>query len=115
MNKKIIDFNEGEHISTNLLVTSLTKGTTNSGAPYLTLVLQDNTKTIDAKMWDVKPEIEKQLDIITQNDIQKAINKEALTHSPKSVKNMHGLVSAVFGVYRPDFRLKTKLLEKDMH
>lgn len=63
MNKKIIDFNEGEHISTNLLVTSLTKGTTNSGAPYLTLVLQDNTKTIDAKMWDVKPEIEKQLEV----------------------------------------------------
>lgn len=49
---------------------------------------------------------------ITQNDIQKEINKEALSHSPKSVKNMHGLVSAVFDIYRPDFRLKTKLPEK---
>lgn len=49
---------------------------------------------------------------ITQNDIQKEINKEALSHSPKSVKNMHGLVSAVFDTYRPDFRLKTKLPEK---
>lgn len=52
------------------------------------------------------------LNKITQNDIQKEINKEALNHSPKSVKNMHGLVSAVFDVYRPDFRLKTKLPEK---
>lgn len=49
---------------------------------------------------------------ITQNDIQKEINKEALSHSPKSVKNMHGLISAVFDTYRPDFRLKTKLPEK---
>lgn len=61
---------------------------------------------------DLQELMEKQLDRITQNDIQKAINKEALTHSPKSVKNMHGLVSAVFDVYRPDFRLKTKLPEK---
>lgn len=52
------------------------------------------------------------LNKITQNDIQKEINKEALNHSPKSVKNMHGLVSAVFDVYRPDFKLKTKLPEK---
>ena len=49
---------------------------------------------------------------ITQNDIQKEINREALNHSPKSVKNMHGLISAVFDIYRPDFRLKTKLPEK---
>lgn len=49
---------------------------------------------------------------ITQNDIQKEINKESLNHSPKSVKNMHGLISAVFDIYRPDFRLKTKLPEK---
>lgn len=49
---------------------------------------------------------------ITQNDIQKEINKEALNHSPKTVKNMHGLITAVFDVYRPDFRIKTDLPEK---
>lgn len=52
------------------------------------------------------------LERITQNDIQKEINREALTHSPKTVKNMHGIISAVFDTYRPDFRLKTDLPKK---
>ena len=55
------DFKEGEHVNTNLLVSSLVKGVTNTGAPYLSLVLQDSSKTIDAKMWDVKSEVEKLL------------------------------------------------------
>ncbi len=55
------DFKDGDHVNTNLLVSSLTKGVTNSGAPYLSLILQDNSKSIDAKMWDVKSEIEKLL------------------------------------------------------
>ena len=53
------DFKDGDHVNTNLLVSSLTKGVTNSGAPYLSLTLQDSSKSIDAKMWDVKSEIEK--------------------------------------------------------
>ena len=32
---------------------------------------------------------------LTQETIQQAINHESLTHSPKSVRNMHGLLSAV--------------------
>lgn len=63
MSKKVIDFVEGERIKANLLLTSFVKGTTNSGAPYLTLTVQDNTKAVDGKMWDVKPEIEKQLEV----------------------------------------------------
>lgn len=55
------DFKDGDHVNTNLLVSSLTKGVTNSGAPYLSLILQDSSKSIDAKMWDVKSEIEKLL------------------------------------------------------
>ncbi|MBR2802210.1 MAG: HD domain-containing protein [Erysipelotrichaceae bacterium] len=60
--KKVIDFKEGEHISTPLLVSSLLKGTTNSGSPYMTLVLQDDSKSIDAKLWDLRPEVEKLLE-----------------------------------------------------
>lgn len=41
--------------------------------------------------------------LITQEDIQKAINIEAQNHSPKTVRNSHGLISAVMHVYRPDF------------
>ncbi|MGI6068927.1 MAG: site-specific integrase [Blautia sp.] len=49
---------------------------------------------------------------ITQEQVQKAVNKEALTHSPKSVRNMHGLLSAVMNAYRPDFVLRTDLPKK---
>lgn len=59
--KQVKDFKEGDHINTNLLISSLVRGITNSGAPYLSLSLQDKSKAIDAKMWDVKPEIEKEL------------------------------------------------------
>ena len=62
MERKLVkDFKEGEHVNTNLLVSSLVKGVTNSGAPYLSLTLQDSSKAIDAKMWDVIGEIEKTL------------------------------------------------------
>lgn len=54
----------------------------------------------------------KKLHSITQQMIQAEINREALSHSPKSVKNMHGLLSAVFRTYRPDFALKTDLPKK---
>jgi len=63
MGKQVKDFNEGEHIQVNLLISSLVRGTTNSGAPYLSLTLQDSSKAIEAKFWDVKPEIEKNLEV----------------------------------------------------
>ena len=63
MGKKVNEFKEGERIKTNLLISSLVRGTTNSGSPYLSLVLQDSTKAIESKLWDVKPELEKQLEV----------------------------------------------------
>ena len=63
MGKQVKDFNEGERVETNLLIASQQRGTTNSGSPYLTLVLQDSSKNIDAKLWDLKPELEKQLEV----------------------------------------------------
>ena len=52
------------------------------------------------------------LSAITQDMIQAAINREASTHSPKTVKNIHGLLSAVMNAYRPDFKLCTDLPKK---
>lgn len=46
---------------------------------------------------------------ITQQDVQRAINEEAKTHSPKSLRNMHGLLVAVLKMYRPDLVLHTTL------
>ena len=63
MGKQVKDFNEGERVTANLLIAQILRGTTNSGAPYLTLTLQDSSKSIDAKLWDVKPELEKELEV----------------------------------------------------
>lgn len=63
MAKQVKDFNEGERIETCLLISNLVKGTTNSGAPYLSLTLQDSSKAIEAKLWDVKPELAQQLEV----------------------------------------------------
>ena len=54
--KKIKDFAEKDRLEQPLLVKECRNGTTNKGAPYLSLVLQDSSGTIDGKFWDVKPE-----------------------------------------------------------
>lgn len=46
---------------------------------------------------------------LTQDDIQDAINADARIHSPKTVRNTHGLISAVLKQYRPEFALNTSL------
>ena len=63
MAKQVKDFNEGEHLQTNLLISNVVKGTTNSGSPYLSLTLQDSSKAIEAKLWDVKPELASQIEV----------------------------------------------------
>lgn len=52
------------------------------------------------------------IDDITQDDIQKAINLEAVKLSPKTVRNIHGLISAVLRIYRPSMALNTALPKK---
>lgn len=49
---------------------------------------------------------------ITQEDIQRSINLESQRHSPKTIRNTHGLISAVLSQYRPNFALNTSLPEK---
>lgn len=49
---------------------------------------------------------------LTQGDIQEELNRESQTHSPKTIYNMHGFLSAVLGTYRPDFALHTTLPQK---
>lgn len=49
---------------------------------------------------------------LTQEKIQQAINVEAQSHSPKTVKNMHGILSATLAMFLPDFKLNTTLPQK---
>ena len=48
-------------------------------------------------------------DLIEQEDIQKLINKYSVNHSPKSTNNLHGFISAVFRLYKPDMKIYTTL------
>ena len=49
---------------------------------------------------------------IAQSDVQKEINSYAENHAPKSVRSLHGFISAVLGSYRPQFTLHTTLPQK---
>lgn len=53
------------------------------------------------------------LNRLTQEMIQRAINEEARKHAPKTVRNMHGLLSTMLREYHPEFRLNTKLPPKE--
>lgn len=49
------------------------------------------------------------LDDVTNALVQEEINRCALSLSPKTLRNAHGLLSAALGVYLPDFTLRTTL------
>lgn len=49
---------------------------------------------------------------ICQNDIQLEINRLAATLSPKTVRNYHGFISSVLGVYKPNLKISTTLPQK---
>lgn len=53
--------------------------------------------------------INKKLCDLTQSDIQNAISKEALAHSPKTVSCINGLLRPVLSAYYPDFHYTVKL------
>lgn len=49
---------------------------------------------------------------ITQLDIQKEINELSKNKAPKTVRNYHGFISAVLGVFRSDLNISTTLPQK---
>lgn len=49
---------------------------------------------------------------LRQIDIQNEINDYSAEHSPKSVRNLHGFISAVFGLFRPNLNISTTLPQK---
>ena len=54
----------------------------------------------------------KKIDTITQSDIQKTIDECAARLAPKTVYNIHGLISAVMLQERPQMALRTTLPQK---
>ena len=49
---------------------------------------------------------------LTQEMVQREINRMSKEKSPKSVRNAHGLLSAALSVYRPNLVLRTTLPQK---
>ncbi|WP_044748811.1 3'-5' exoribonuclease YhaM [Bacillus alveayuensis] len=58
MAKGIIHYEVGEQVDIYLLIKTVTKGIASNGKPFLTLILQDKTGEIEAKLWDASPEDE---------------------------------------------------------
>lgn len=52
------------------------------------------------------------LESLTQEKIQKAISEEAKTHKPKTIRNIHGLLSSALTMFAPDIRLNTTMPQK---
>ncbi len=61
---------------------------------------------------DFKALMPMKLDNITQEHIQLAVNEMSAKYSPKTVRNSHGLLSAVLKAYRPGFIITTRLPQK---
>ena len=49
---------------------------------------------------------------VTQDSIQKCVNELAKTKAPKTVRSLHGFISAVIGNYNPHLKLNTTLPQK---
>ena len=49
---------------------------------------------------------------ITQKDIQLVINQYAADHAPKTVRNLHGFISAVLKQFKPNMSIHTTLPKK---
>ncbi|MBE1554910.1 3'-5' exoribonuclease YhaM [Sporosarcina limicola] len=54
--KKLADYKVGESIDLYLLIKQSIKGVTQQGSSFMTLVLQDKSGDIEAKLWDTKEE-----------------------------------------------------------
>lgn len=59
MSKGIVYYDVGEQIDLFLLIKNAVKGVASNGKPFLTLIFQDQSGEIEAKLWDVSDEDEK--------------------------------------------------------
>ncbi|MDW0118384.1 3'-5' exoribonuclease YhaM [Sporosarcina thermotolerans] len=57
--KKIMEHQVGETVDIFLLIKQSTKGITQQGSPFMTLILQDKSGDIEAKLWDTGDDHEK--------------------------------------------------------
>ena len=56
--------------------------------------------------------LEENIHDVTTMDIQAEINRLTVSHKPKTVRNYHGFISAVLGMFRPELKIYTTLPQK---
>lgn len=61
---------------------------------------------------NLKSIMDLKLDMLTQEKIQQAISEESKTHKPKTIRNIHGLLSSALAMFAPDLRLTTTMPQK---
>ncbi|WP_433748655.1 3'-5' exoribonuclease YhaM [Falsibacillus pallidus] len=59
MTRGVLHYDVGDQVELYLLIKSSTKGIASNGKPFLTLILQDKSGDIEAKLWDASDEDEK--------------------------------------------------------
>ncbi len=59
MNQGVLQYDVGEQVELFLLIKTATKGIASNGKPFLTLILQDQSGEIEAKLWDAGEEEER--------------------------------------------------------
>jgi 3'-5' exoribonuclease len=59
MSKGILDYEVGEAVELFLLIKNSVKGIASNGKPFLTIIFQDQSGDIEAKLWDASDEDEK--------------------------------------------------------
>lgn len=55
--KRLNELVDGEKVQIKVLIQNVNRGVTNKGAPYLSFVLQDCSRMMDAKYWNVSEEL----------------------------------------------------------
>jgi 3'-5' exoribonuclease len=68
MSKGVLQYDVGEQVELFLLIKSATKGIASNGKPFLTLILQDKSGDIEAKLWDANNDDEK--NYVAQNIVK---------------------------------------------
>lgn len=59
MSKGILHYEVGVQVDVYLMIKNVTRGIASNGKPFLTLILQDQSGEIEAKLWDANEEDEK--------------------------------------------------------
>ncbi|MCJ8005896.1 3'-5' exoribonuclease YhaM [Lederbergia wuyishanensis] len=89
MAKELLQHDVGEQVDLFLLIKSVTKGIASNGKPFLTVILQDRSGDIEAKLWD------------TSDDEVKMYQPETIVRVAGEVHNYRGRLQLKIRQIRP--------------